>query len=315
MLKEVWLALWVTLTAVVLVGLSMPLARSLGIVDRPGAIKIHTLPTPRFGGVGIVACVLLWGYFTQALSGWALLGLLIIALTGGLDDRFSLSPRLRLLAELIAGIALGMHFWGVLGGLGLGLAVVLVLLMSNAVNLIDGMNGLAAGNALISAAGLAVLLWQTDAGAGLAVILAASLLGFLFWNYPRAKTFMGDSGSLSIGYLLAMLLLAAAAQGWVTFLAALVMVGFPLYDTAAGIIRRWRRGRPIFDGDRDHTYDRLDQLYLHNPAKTVAVVWLVSGLLVLAGLVVGKVDLGIGLSLSVLLVAMLFWGAYRLGSL
>jgi len=262
-----------------------------------------------------VAAVLLWGYFTQALSGWALLGLLIIALTGGLDDRFSLSPRLRLLAELVAGFALGMHFWGVLGGLGLGLAVVLVLLMSNAVNLIDGMNGLAAGNALISAAGLAALLWSATAGAGLAVILAASLLGFLFWNYPRAKTFMGDSGSLSIGYLLAMLLLMAATQGWATFLAALVMVGFPLYDTAAGIIRRWRRGKPIFDGDRDHTYDRLDQLYLQNPAKTVAVVWLVSGVLVLVGLVVVKVGVGIGLVLSALLAAMLFWGAYRLGSL
>ena len=315
MLDELLLALLVTLTAVVLVGLSMPLARSLGIVDRPGAIKIHALPTPRFGGVGIVASVLIWGYYVQALTGWALLGLLIIAVTGALDDRFSLSPRLRLLAELVAGIALGMHFWGSLGGLGLGLGVLLVLLMSNAVNLIDGMNGLAAGNALISALGMAILLWPATAGVGLALVLVASLLGFLFWNYPGAKTFMGDCGSLSIGYLLAMLLLVAATQGWVSFLAALVMMGFPLYDTAAGIIRRWRRGKPIFDGDRDHTYDRLDQLYLQNPAKTVAVVWLVSGVLVLAGLAVGKVGLGIGLALSVLLIALLFWGAYRLGSL
>ncbi|ADD27149.1 glycosyltransferase family 4 protein [Meiothermus ruber] len=314
-MNELLLALLATLTAAVLVGLSLPLARSLGIVDRPGVIKIHTLPTPRFGGVGIVASVLLWGYYTQVVAGWALLGLLVIAITGGLDDRFSLSPRLRLLAELVAGVVLGMHFWSALGWGGVGLAVVLVLLMSNAVNLIDGMNGLAAGNALISAVGIAILLWSIPAGAGLAVILAASLLGFLFWNYPRAKTFMGDSGSLSIGYLLAMLLLMAAAQGGATFGAALMMVGFPLYDTAAGIIRRWRRGKPIFDGDRDHTYDRLDQLYLRNPAKTVAVVWLVSGVLVLAGLVIGKVDVGMGLVLGVLLAAVLFWGAYRLGSL
>ena len=103
--------------------------------------------------------------------------------------------------------------------------------------------------------------------------------------------------------------------GWASFAAALVMVGFPLYDTAAGIIRRWRRGKPIFDGDRDHTYDRLDQLYLHNPAKTVAVVWVVSGVLVLAGLVVAKVGLGLGVVLSAALAAVLFWGAYRLGSL
>jgi len=241
--------------------------------------------------------------------------LLLIALTGALDDRFSLSPRLRLLAELMAGFALGLHYWALLGGLGMLLSVVLVLLMSNAVNLIDGMNGLAAGNALISAVGMAALLWQSSSEAPLAVVLAGSLLGFLLWNYPRAKTFMGDCGSLSIGYLLAMLLLVAVGQGWAAFLAALVMVSFPLYDTAAGIIRRWRRGKPIFDGDRDHTYDRLDQLYLQNPAKTVAVVWLVSGLLVLAGLVVSQAGVVMGLLLGLFLAGLLFWGAYKLGSL
>jgi len=315
MFNELLLALLATLTAIVFVGLSIPIARRLGIVDRPGAIKIHALPTPRFGGVGIVASVLVWGYYTQAVSGWALLGLLVIALTGALDDRFGLSPRLRLLAELVAGLGLGLHFWEPLGGLGVVLGVVLVPLMSNAVNLIDGMNGLAAGNALISVVGMAILLWQSSTEASLTVVLAGSLLGFLLWNYPRAKTFMGDCGSLSIGYLLAMLLLVAASEGWATFLAALVMVGFPLYDTAAGIIRRWRRGKPIFDGDRDHTYDRLDQLYLQDPAKTVAVVWLVSGVLVLVGLVVSQVGLGTGLLLSVLLAGILFWGAYKLGSL
>ncbi|RDI95093.1 undecaprenyl/decaprenyl-phosphate alpha-N-acetylglucosaminyl 1-phosphate transferase [Meiothermus sp. QL-1] len=298
------------LTSVLLVGLSIPLARVLGVVDRPGAIKIHTSPKPRFGGVGIVGAVVVWGVYTGSLSGWALLGLLIITAVGALDDRFGLSPRLRLGAELVAGLALGLHFEETLGGLGLLLGLGLVPLMANAINLIDGMNGLASGSALISALGLGLLL-----GAPLAWVLAASLLGFLVWNYPRALTFMGDSGSLPIGYLLALLWMQAAGLGPQSFLAAGVMLAFPLYDTLAGIIRRWRRGRPIFDGDRDHTYDRLDQLYLKNPALTVLVVWLVTALLVAVGLLIGQGALLPGLLGMFSLGLLLFWGAYRLGSL
>ncbi|RMH57812.1 MAG: undecaprenyl/decaprenyl-phosphate alpha-N-acetylglucosaminyl 1-phosphate transferase [Deinococcus-Thermus bacterium] len=302
------------LTAVATVGLSIPLARALGIVDRPGAIKIHTLPTPRFGGVGIVVAFGLWGWQSGLLGGGALLGLLIIAFTGALDDRYGLTPKVRLAAELVAGVALGLHFWPELGGVGLLLGVVLVPTMANAVNLIDGMNGLASGNAIISALGVAVLLWGTPQ-ATLALLAAASLLGFLVWNYPQAKTFMGDVGSLSTGYMLAMLWIAATTHGGQTFLAAGAMLAFPLYDTLAGIVRRWRRGKPIFDGDRDHTYDRLDQLYIQNPSKTVLVVWLLSGLLVLLGLWVNQSPLPWGLAGLGLSLALLLWGAYRLGSL
>ncbi|GEM87561.1 glycosyltransferase family 4 protein [Meiothermus granaticius] len=303
------------LSGVLLVGFSIPLARALGIVDKPGEIKIHTLPTPRFGGIGIVAALGLWGAMSGALSGWALLGLLIIAVTGGLDDRFSISPRLRLLAELGAGVVLGLHFWEQLGPIGVLLGVGLVPVMANAINLIDGMNGLASGNALVSSAGLALLLSHLGSSPTLALILLGGLLGFLVWNYPKAKTFMGDSGSLSIGYILAILLLQAANQGFVPFLAALTMVGFPLYDMASGIIRRARRGKPIFEGDRDHTYDRLDQIYLHNPTLTVAVVWVTTLLLVLLGWGVLQLALLPAFLLIAAALVVLFWGAYRLGSL
>ncbi len=305
----------VMVTAVVLVGLSIPLARALGIVDRPGEIKIHTLPTPRFGGIGIVIAVTIWGLYTGSLPGWALVGLLIIAATGALDDRYNLPPKIRLAAELVAGVALGIHFWSELGWLGLAMGIVLVPVMANAVNLIDGMNGLASGNAMISAAGLAIMLWSLELEAMLAMIVVGSLAGFLVWNYPRARTFMGDCGSLSIGYMLAMLLMFSATHGWMTFLAAGVMVSFPLYDMAAGIIRRWRRGKPIFDGDRDHTYDRLDQLYLRNPTKTVLVVWATTAILVKVGLVVSNAVWLVGVALILLVGTLLFWLAYRLGSL
>ncbi len=311
-----WLLLLFTVvSAVALVGLSIPLARALGIVDKPGEIKIHALPTPRFGGMGIVATIAIWGLYTGSLSGWALLGLLIIAATGTLDDRYNLSPKTRLAAELVAGVVLGVHFWSELGWLGLAMGIVLVPLMANAVNLIDGMNGLASGNAMISAAGLAVMLWSLELEAMLAIIVVGSLVGFLVWNYPKAKTFMGDCGSLSTGYMLAVLLMLSATHGWITFLAAGVMVSFPLYDMAAGIIRRWRRGKPIFDGDRDHTYDRLDQLYVRNPAKTVLVVWAITAILVKVGLIVSNAVLLVGASLILLVVAFLFWSAYRLGAL
>lgn len=311
-----WFLLLATVfTSVALVGLSIPLARALGIVDKPGEIKIHSLPTPRFGGIGIVVTIVIWGLYTGALSGWALLGLLIIATTGTLDDRFGLSPKTRLAAELVAGVALGIHFWGELGWLALVLGVVLVPLMANAVNLIDGMNGLASGNAMISVAGMAAILWAFELEAMLAIIVMASLVGFLVWNYPKAKTFMGDCGSLSVGYMLAVLLMLSATHGWITFLAAGIMVGFPLYDMTAGIIRRWRRGKPIFDGDRDHTYDRLDQLYVRNPTKTVLVVWVVSIVLVGVGLIVSNAILLVGALLVLLVTVFLFWWAYQLGSL
>lgn len=303
------------LSGALFVGLSIPLARVLGIVDKPGEIKIHKLPTPRFGGIGIVAALVLWGAASGALPGWAMLGLLIVAATGGLDDRFSISPRLRLLAELVAGAALGLHFWEQFGGLGLLLGVVLVPVLANAVNLIDGMNGLASGNALVSAAGLALLLSALSLSPTLALILGGGLLGFLVWNYPRARTFMGDSGSLSIGYVLAALLLQAATQGLGPLLAAATMVSFPLYDMAAGIIRRARRGKPIFEGDRDHTYDRLDQLYLRNPTLTVPVVWATTLLLVLVGWGVMQLALVPALLLVAVVLGALFWGAYHLGSL
>lgn len=314
MFESAWFLLTV-LTSLTLVGATIPVARSLGVVDKPGVIKIHALPTPRLGGIGIVASVVVWGYFTQTLLDWSLLGLLIIALIGVLDDCYNLSPRIRLAAELLAGVALGLHFWESLGWVALLLGLILVPVMSNAVNLTDGMNGLASGNALISALGLAVLLWGASSEVPLTLVLAGSLLGFLAWNYPQAKTFMGDGGSLSIGYLLAMCWLVAATQGITTFLAAGVMLWFPLYDMLAGIVRRWRSGKPIFDGDRDHTYDRLDQLYLRNPARTVLVVWMTSLILVLAGLLVNSVSFWLGIGLSLLVVILLFWVAYRLGSL
>nr|WP_243455216.1 MraY family glycosyltransferase [Meiothermus sp. CFH 77666] len=311
-----WYLLFLTiLTAVLLVGLSIPLAMALGIVDRPGAIKIHSKATPRLGGVGIVATIVLWGWYSGTLTGWALLGLLIIATTGLLDDRYNLSPKVRLAAELLAGMALGGYFWPQLGWTGLLLAVILVPVVSNAVNLIDGMNGLASGNAMISAAGLALMLWSMQQEAMLAIIVVGSLVGFLVWNFPKAKTFMGDCGSLSTGYMLAVLLMLSATHGWVTFLAAGVMVSFPLYDMVVGIVRRWRRGKPIFDGDRDHTYDRLDQLYVRDPAKTVLVVWAITAILVKVGLIVSNAVLLVGVSLIFLVVAFLFWSAYRLGAL
>lgn len=311
-----WLLLLLaTVSGIGLVWFSIYVAKAWGIVDNPGAIKIHSQTMPRFGGFGIVLTVLLWGLISGSLSGWALLGLLIIALTGGLDDKFSLSPKVRLVAEVIAGAALGLHFWNELGILGLILGIGLVPVMANAVNLIDGMNGLASGNSLIAALGLALLLEAVNLPATLALVLVGGLIGFLVWNYPKAKTFMGDCGSLSLGYILAVLMMTSATQGFMAFMAAVVMVSFPLYDLACGFIRRWRRGKPIFDGDRDHTYDRLDQLHLHNPAVTVTVVWAVTALLVGVGMLVNQMIFFPALLLVAVVLAMLFFAAYRLGSL
>lgn len=310
-----WLLLLLaTVSGVALVGLSISAAKALGIVDRPGEIKIHSHVMPRFGGSGIVAAVLLWGVISGSLRGLDLLGLLIIALTGGLDDKYSLSPKLRLGLELVAGVLLGLHFWGSLGVWGLLLGIILVPLLCNAVNLTDGMNGLASGNALISAVGLGLLLTVLGSGSQLAVILVGAILGFLYWNFPQAKTFMGDAGSLSLGYGLALLLMHLAGYGLPALIAGLIMVGFPLFDLGVGILRRWRRGKPLFLGDRDHVYDRMNT-YLKNPVTTVVLVWGVSLVLVLLGWMAHGLGLLPVILLVVLLLALALWGSRQLGSL
>ncbi len=296
-------------------GLSIPLARAAGIVDRPGALKAHERITPRFGGLGIVAAVAIPAAALRLMAPLAIAGLLMIAMVGAIDDRFCLRPRHKLLGEAVAGLLLGLAFaHGPLGIAALPLAVALVVALANGVNLIDGLNGLAAGYAVIAAAGFVLLLLPGGVSLGVAACLCLGALGFLPWNFPKARTFMGDMGSLGIGYCLAYLLVSLAQVSAASFVAALPLVAIPLCDMALGIVRRWLRGRPLFEGDRDHFYDVLNRR-LQDATTTALVVYGLALLFLGLGLLAARMRIAVALSVYAAIIVGLIPLSLRVGFL
>ena len=241
--------------AVVATPLAGRLAHRLGILDRPGPLKVHAAPVPYLGGLGVLAGL-------AAAAGWvrpALFVPLALALVlGVLDDRHDLSPAARLAGELaIAGVAGGLAPTRLPGLLGPVATAVAVVVLVNAVNLIDGLDGLAAGVGLVSALGFAVLL--DGRGRGLALALGGALAGFLVHNRPPARIYLGDGGAYLVGTALALLLALAwdAGRPPAVSAGALAMVVVPVGDILVAVVRRRRAGQPLFAGDRGHTYDQL----------------------------------------------------------
>lgn len=238
-----------------------------GIVDRPGPLKIHTRPIPRLGGIAI-ALALLAGMTvagTSIVRSWAILAsFAIVWLTGLIDDLHSLPPLARLTAQVASAFLLWRAGFRVpVGGNALVnflCACGLVVLFVNALNFLDGSDGLAAGVTAIAA--LAFLLAAPPTSevpdSCLAPALFGACAGFLLFNLPPARTFMGDSGSTLLGFALAFLSLdfyRSQAPSLRVTLFPVFVAALPLLDAALAIIRRLRLRRSLFQGDRAHMYD------------------------------------------------------------
>jgi UDP-GlcNAc:undecaprenyl-phosphate/decaprenyl-phosphate GlcNAc-1-phosphate transferase len=245
----------------------------------------HTQPLPRLGGVAIcftfglaalaylpITRFLHIGLYLRNYLG-ILIPLLIIFLMGAYDDLRPLKPITKVAVQVVAALILfaggfGIHYFnGLLGGSIIGRAIDLpltvfwVLLITNAFNLIDGLDGLAAGSALISAIVLlaAAIYSHNDLVTFLVVALLGAILGFLPFNFFPASIFMGDSGSLFIGFLLSALSMAGTRKA-TTFAGAVVPLlafGLPVLDVTLAVLRRAIRGRPLFRGDTDHIHHKL----------------------------------------------------------
>ncbi len=252
--------------AVILTPVAAWVATRLGIVDEPGPLKVQARAVPYLGGVAVL--VALAGPVLRDRPS-LLVPLGLACALGLIDDVAGLAPAVRLVAEAAIGvsaaIAVGHHD---IGRVALGIVVVLVLV--NAINLLDGLDGLAAGVTIASAAGFYVVL--TGAGATLALSLAGAAAGFLVWNSPPARVYLGDSGSYLIGTALAMLFLTAAQHPAEVVSGACLFLAVPVADTAIAIVRRFRVGRPLLQGDRGHVYDQLVDRGWQAPAATVACV-------------------------------------------
>ena len=195
----------------------------------------------------------------------ALAGILLIFGVGLVDDAWQINPGVRLLFQLLAGtlvLAAGFsvnvipYLWVVVP-----LTLFYMAGAINAVNVIDGMDGLATGTGIISCLGFmaaGIIIgdgWLTS----LAGILLAALLGFLPYNFNPAKVFLGNAGSGFIGMVLGLMAvrLSSPAYAWHRFGAAILIIGIPVFDMAFAIARRKLSGKPIFSGDRSHIYDIL----------------------------------------------------------
>lgn len=278
------------------------LARRMGVMDEPEARKIHAFPTPRLGGMalffGIIVPALFFLSEDPANRG-ILLGSALVVVIGALDDFRDTSPVFKFGGQLLA--ALILIYYGVLvetlsipfvGILALGWAAIPVSLLwviaiMNIVNFIDGMDGLAAGVCAISSltfAVIAISLGRFDMGI-LAALVAGSTVGFLRHNFHPASIFMGDSGSLLLGYLLAAISLQGFLKGVATvaLLIPLLVLGIPIFDTGFAILRRIKNRRPIYLADRGHIHHRFANLgYSHR--KTVMVIYSWSALMSLVAL-------------------------------
>ena len=271
-----------------------------GVVDVPNARSSHTTATPRGGGVAIVLVVsatsllslclgmLPWRLFTVLAGGG-----IAVALIGLLDDRRTLRPAIRLIVHVCAGV------WALawLGGLpplrfgtqvvflgwpGQALALAGIVWVLNLFNFMDGIDGLAASEAIfvsVAAALLSVLFGPPDAVASVAWVFGAACAGFLWWNWPPARIFLGDAGSGYLGYVIGVLALAATHENPAAVWIWLILGGVFFVDATVTLARRTLRGERAHKAHRSHAYQWLARRWRSHRRVTLAVtvvnlIWL-----------------------------------------
>ena len=281
--------------AFALTPLMMRVAWRLGVVDKPGGRRIHDRPIPLLGGVamflGILAAVAP-NLDLDRRYVMILLGAALICLLGALDDRFGIPPLPKLLGQIACAaipVADGMTIDSItipfvqpstvsFGILAYPLTILFIVAVANVVNLADGMDGLAAGVCAISAITFAILALSLGriSAAVLAAAIAGACLGFLPWNFNPARIFMGDSGALLLGFLLA----CVSIQGVMKTAAALALVFplvvllVPILDTSFVILKRLKAGRSIASADRSHFHHRLLRVgYTQRQAVALLYAW------------------------------------------
>jgi UDP-GlcNAc:undecaprenyl-phosphate GlcNAc-1-phosphate transferase len=297
-------------------------ARRAGLVARPAADRWHRAPVPLLGGVPIVLAtlgsVLLGGRAGSSVLVLALAAL-VMAAVGLVDDVYRLSPQVKLLAQVVLAATL-LQFGFALQLTGYQLVDVLITLfwvvgITNAFNLLDNMDGLSATIAVI-AAGFRVLflsLEGDEAGARVAAMFLGAVAGFLVRNAPPAKIFMGDTGSLFVGFFLAGLSLTAPDRAYSRGVVAVLVIPvllllIPIFDTAFVTLTRVLSGRSPAVGGRDHTSHRLVAIGL-TERQTVALLAAIS----LGSGGVALLSYTVGLSQAVVVLALLVIGLVLLG--
>ena len=289
------------------------LAVRIGAIDYPNERSLHEDPTPKLGGIAVLIAVLIggtiflpWDHETRSI----LAGAIVITAVGVVDDLVDLPAGVKLVGQIAAAIipvasgvtvdTFTLPFLGRvdpasvqlfdppgIGAIDLGQALTVfgIVAVANVINLIDGVDGLAAGVCLISAAALTVIALSLDRNAAgvLAAVTAGASLGFLRHGFPPASSFMGDTGSNLLGYLMAVITVQGALKtnAVVALFFPLAILAVPILDTGFVVAKRVKYGRPIYRADTEHFHHRMARIGF-SQRRTIA--YLYGWTVILAGL-------------------------------
>ena len=319
----------------------MVLAAKTGALDQPDARKVHKKPIPRIGGIGIYAAFMLSmlivmifadlsGELFRGVVGLMISGTLIMLL-GVYDDYKNMPAKLKLLGQIVAAAVLVLGFdvridfvtdpfgdYIYLEWFAIPATIFWLVGLSNTINLIDGLDGLAAGVSTIAA--LTIMFVALDRNvmiiACMTAALAGAAAGFLFYNFNPASIFMGDSGALFLGFMLAGISVIGAVKcaATIALVVPILALGLPILDTAFAIVRRYRGGVPIFRPDKGHLHHRLLGLGF-TQKQAVLMMYVISALLGLSAVALTEVSSQIAIFILLIVFVSIIYGAKKLGIL
>ena len=315
------------------------LATKTGAMDAPDARKVHKKPIPRIGGIGIYAAFMIavvaimnsgvfrgeMGFDTAGL----LLGGTLIVLLGIVDDYKNLPAKVKLLGQILAALVTVVAFdvridfvtdpfgdYLYLEYFAVPATVFWIVGLTNTVNLIDGLDGLAAGVSVIACVTIFLVALEGNIMpvAVLTAALGGAAFGFLYYNFNPARIFMGDSGSMFLGFMLAGISVIGAVKcaATIALVVPILALGLPIMDTTFAIVRRYRGGVPIFKPDRGHLHHRLLDLGF-TQRQAVLLMYIISALLGLSAVTLTEVSPQTAIIIVACVLAAVFYGAKRIG--
>jgi len=325
-----------TVLSVIFTPIVKEIALKLQIIDMPeGDRRVHNKPMPLLGGLSIyfsfiITLLLKRGNLTRAEMG-LVLGATIIVIGGFLDDKFDIKPRYKLIFQIAAALILiiygvkivlitnpfsSLHQFTNVGVMSIPLTIIWVVGITNALNLIDGLDGLASGIGLISSLTILIiaLLNNRYEAAVLAIILCGSILGFLPYNFNPASIFMGDTGAQLLGFLLASISIEGAIKSAAAFSIAvpILALGIPIYDTLFAVIRRKINGKPIMQADRGHLHHRLLDMGF-SQKQAVGTMYAISAVLGSFSIIAMEINAQLSYFLLAIIMVVLVFIAWRAG--
>ena len=326
LLNNIKIILVVFLFVVLIMPIIMKVATHINALDEPNERKVHKKPMPRLGGLGIFSGFLL-GYMLfcsqtpQMIS--ILIGSFILIIVGMIDDINPIKPLSKFIGQLVAAIIVfcygnvimqDISAYGLYLNFGIfakPVTIIFILGIINCLNLIDGLDGLAGGIATIFFITISIIISimgiYNGLDASLSLIMIGATLGFLIYNFHPAKIFMGDSGSMFLGYIIAVISLLGFKNVTVTsFLVPVLILAIPILDTFFAIIRRLLKKESFAKADKEHFHHQILKR-AGNQTKTVLIIYLIQILFSSASIVYVLRNPKLGQIIYVILLIIILW--------